>query len=72
LEFARSNGFAILTADADFHDLSVALGHPPKVVFLRGCNYATAVAEGLIRGQAIRIAEFLDDEERAVLILQPR
>ena len=69
-EFARSNGFSILTADADFHELAVTLGHPPKVVFLRGCNYATTVAEGLIRGQAIRIAEFLDDPERAVLILQ--
>ena len=32
---------------------------------------ATAMAERLIRGQAIRIAEFLDDPERAVLFLQP-
>jgi hypothetical protein len=28
------------------------------------------MAESLIRGQAIRIAEFLQDAERAVLILQ--
>ena len=58
-------------ADGDFYELAISLGHPPKVIFLMGCNYGTAVAERLIRGQAIRIAEFLDDPERAVLILQP-
>jgi predicted nuclease of predicted toxin-antitoxin system len=40
------------------------------VIWLRGCDYPTAVAEDLIRGQAIRIAEFLEDQERAVLILR--
>ena len=69
-EFARSNEFAILTADADFLDLAVSLGHPPKVILLKGCDYGNAVAEALIRGQVIRIAEFLNDSERAVLILR--
>jgi hypothetical protein len=40
------------------------------VIWLRGCDYPTAVAESLIRSQAIRIAEFLNDPERAVLILR--
>jgi predicted nuclease of predicted toxin-antitoxin system len=70
-QYAKDNGFAIITADGDFYELAISLGHPPKVIFLMGCNYGTAVAERLIRGQAIRIAEFLDDPERAVLILQP-
>jgi predicted nuclease of predicted toxin-antitoxin system len=71
-EFARSNGFAILTADADFQNLAVSLGHPPKIVLLKGCDYGNAAAEALIRSQAIRIADFLADEERAVLILQKK
>jgi predicted nuclease of predicted toxin-antitoxin system len=70
-EYAKSNGFSIVTADADFYELAVALGPPPKVIWLRGCDYPTAVAEELIRSQAIRIAEFLEDSERAVLILRP-
>ena len=69
-EFAKSNGFAIITADADFYELATALGNPPKVIWLRGCNYPTTVAEELIRGQVIRIVEFLRDPEQAVLILQ--
>jgi predicted nuclease of predicted toxin-antitoxin system len=70
-EFARANGYAIVTADADFYELATSSGPPPKVIWLRGCDYPTAVAEELIRSQAIRITEFLEDAERAVLVLQP-
>lgn len=69
--FARERGFAIVTADGDFYELAVNLGPPPKVVWLRGCDYPTAVAEQLLRAQAVRLAEFLNDEHRAVLILRP-
>jgi predicted nuclease of predicted toxin-antitoxin system len=71
-EYAKSNEFSIVTADADFYELATTLGPPPKVIWLRGCDYPTVVAEGLIRNQAIRIAEFLEDPERAVLILRPQ
>jgi predicted nuclease of predicted toxin-antitoxin system len=69
--YARINGFAIVTADGDFYDLAVSQGPPPKVIWLRGCDYPTAVAENLIRDQAIRVTEFLQDPDRAVLILKP-
>jgi predicted nuclease of predicted toxin-antitoxin system len=71
-EYAKIHGFAIVTADADFYELATTLGPPPKVIWLHGCDYPTAVAEGLIRGQAIRITEFLNDPERAVLVLRPQ
>jgi predicted nuclease of predicted toxin-antitoxin system len=70
--YAKANDFSIITADADFYELATTLGPPPKVIWLRGCDYPTAVAEELIRSQAIRIAEFLDEPERAVLVLQPQ
>lgn len=44
---------------------------PPKAIWLRACDYPTAVAERLIRWQAVRVAEFLKDPEQAVLILAP-
>lgn len=68
--YAKANGFSIVTADADFYELATTLGPPPKVIWLRGCDYPTAAAEVLIRSQAIRIAEFLGEPERAVLILK--
>lgn len=70
-EHAKANGFAIVTADADFYELATTFGPPPKVIWLRGCDYPTAVAERLIRGQAIRVAEFLEGGDAAVLILTP-
>lgn len=69
--YARAHDFAIVTADGDFYELAVSLGPPPKVVWLRGCDYPTAIAENLIRSQSLRIFEFLSDPERAILILKP-
>jgi predicted nuclease of predicted toxin-antitoxin system len=71
-QYAKSAGFSLVTADTDFYELATTLGPPPKVIWLRNCDYPTAVAEELIRSQAIRIVEFLDDQERAVLILRRR
>ena len=71
-EYAKTENFSIVTADADFYELATALGPPPKVIWLRGCDYPSAVAEKLIRGQAIRIAEFLREPHRAVFILRPQ
>jgi len=70
-EYAKAQEFAIVTADADFYELSTMFGPPPKVIWLRGCDYPTDVAEGLIRDQAIRIAEFLQNEDQGVLVLTP-
>ncbi len=34
-EYAAGNGLTIVSKDADFHQLSFARGHPPKVVWIR-------------------------------------
>ena len=34
-EYARANGFAIVSKDSDFHQRSLLYGHPPKLVWLR-------------------------------------
>ena len=70
--YARENGFVLLSADADFYQMALTLGPPPKVVWLKGCDYPTVVVEKLIRSEAIRIAEFEKDRGQAVLILTPR
>jgi predicted nuclease of predicted toxin-antitoxin system len=69
---ARANDFVIVSADADFYELAITLGPPPKVIWLRGCDYPTAVAEELIRGESIRIAAFCKEPETSVLVLKPR
>ena len=56
-ESAKAADYSIVTSDADFY----TFGPPPKVIWLRGCDCPTALAERLIRGQAIRVTEFLED-----------
>ncbi len=70
-EYAREQGFVIVTADADFYELATTLGHPPKVIWLRGCDYPTRAAEKILRNRYIRLKEFGDDAESAILILNP-
>jgi predicted nuclease of predicted toxin-antitoxin system len=64
-----AHGLTIVSADADFYEMVTANGPPPKLIWLRGCDYPTAAAERLIRNQSIRVAEFLQDPEQGVLIL---
>lgn len=65
-EYARANGFTIVTADADFLALASSRGAPPKVVRIENCNYRTSRLEELLRRHAIAIAE-LEHSTRAVL-----
>ena len=69
-DYARSGGLCLVSADADFFEIATSQGAPPKLIWLRDCNYQGAEAEDRIRGQAARISAFLEDPESAVLILR--
>ena len=68
-EFARAEGFTIVTKDTDFHHLALFRGPPPKVVWVRLGNCRTREVESLVRTRAQDIAEFDNDPESALLIL---
>lgn len=40
-QYAAAEGFAIVSKDSDFHQLSFLRGHPPKVVWIRRGNCST-------------------------------
>lgn len=48
-EYARREGFLIVTKDADFSDLCMMLGFPPKIIWIRRGNCQTADIEVLLR-----------------------
>ena len=48
-EYARREGFLLVTKDADFSDLSVLRGFPPKVIWIRQGNCSTTVIEEILR-----------------------
>jgi len=70
-EHAKAQGFAIVTADADFYQMALTLGPPPKVIWLRECDYPTRAAARLLRDHAISLIDFAQDKDRAVLVLKP-
>ena len=69
-EYAKAHGFTFLTKDKDFASLSITWGAPPKVILLQTGNCSTAKIERLIRGNAMRFADFESDTRRSLLILK--
>ena len=68
-EFARREGFIVVSADADFYELAATLGPPPKVVWLRRWTHPTRDAEFVLRRDAIRVTEFAAEAELGILVL---
>ncbi|MEI7843455.1 MAG: DUF5615 family PIN-like protein [Gallionellaceae bacterium] len=42
-QYAKSNGFVIVSRDSDFQERSMVAGHPPQVVWLKIPNRSKAV-----------------------------
>jgi predicted nuclease of predicted toxin-antitoxin system len=66
-EYAKANGFVLVSLDSDFAEMAALLGPPPKVIWLRCGNQPTAVLESLFRSQAAAIVSFELDERATCL-----
>jgi predicted nuclease of predicted toxin-antitoxin system len=71
-QYARENGFVIVSKDADFSQRSSLYGGPPKVVWLRIGNCTTARADFVLRNSAARLAAFEAGEESCLILAHPR
>ena len=66
-QYAKQNGFTVVTFDADFFDISVLRGFPPKIVWLRTGNLTTnEIAEHIILNYA-NIVSFIDNPDQSCL-----
>ena len=68
-EYARAGGFAILSKDADFRQLSFLYGSPPKVVWLRVGNRSTAEIEAIVRAHVGDFEAFDADAVSSMLVI---
>jgi len=66
---AAKDGFVIVTKDEDFHRLSVLLGPPPKVIWIRLGNCTTADIARLLRFRADDVVAFAEETEAVFLAL---
>jgi predicted nuclease of predicted toxin-antitoxin system len=68
-EFARSNGFTIVSKDSDFYKRSLLYGHPPKFIFLCLGNCSRADLVNLLNLHEREILA-LENSAESVLILE--
>ena len=57
-EYAKINGFTLISKDSDFYDKSVLYGHPPKVIWIRRGNCSNRQIQLLLRNKADAIMAF--------------
>ena len=67
--FARENDFIVVSKDADFSELSMIQGFPPKLLWLRIGNCRTRDIENLIRTNYEFIVQLVSDRDRGILSL---
>jgi predicted nuclease of predicted toxin-antitoxin system len=66
-DHAKAKGFTIVSQDVDFAEMAALLGAPPKVIWLRAGNQATAAISTLLRRHAELIVAFGNDDGAACL-----
>jgi predicted nuclease of predicted toxin-antitoxin system len=60
--YARANGYVLVSLDADFAEMAALNGAPPKVIWLRHGNRPTAFVAERLRSHFAIIRSFEQDE----------
>jgi predicted nuclease of predicted toxin-antitoxin system len=68
-DYAGANGLVLVTKDEDFHRLSVLLGAPPKVIWIRLGNCSTTDIARVLRSRHREILGFVEHPEATFLAL---
>jgi len=68
-EYAKTNGFVIVSKDSDFHQRSLLYGHPPKFIYLRIGNCSTSKIIQVLRDNLDTIIQFESSETESLLVL---
>ena len=66
---AKDNDFSSVSKDADFSELSLLQGHPPKLIWLRIGNCTTPQIEKLLRANYQAIEQMAQDDTLGILSL---
>lgn len=61
-EYAKKDNFTIVTFDADFYEINILKGQPPKIIWLRTGNTSTNNLIKLLEDNYELICEFVLNE----------
>ena len=68
-QYAKRNGFAVVTFDSDFIDLNAMYGTPPKIIYLNTGNLTTKNISELLLNNILRVNHYLDSNSDDILEL---
>jgi len=71
-QYAKGNGYSIVSKDSDFQERSVLRGSPPKIIWLRVANCSSTEIERLLRSAVATATRFIEEDQESCLILGPR
>ena len=66
-QYAKDNGYAVITRDNDFNDLISIRGFPPKIIWLRTGNCSRKYTADLLIRSKQAIENLLKSEESGLL-----
>lgn len=69
-EYARKEGYTIVSKDSDFHQRSFVLGYPPKVIWIQKGNCTTDEIYDILEKYVDEIESFINDRESSFLVLE--
>ena len=65
--YAKEQGFTIVTFDADFFDINLLYGFPPKIIWLRIGNTHTDNLIELLKEKKTEIIDFISSNDTGCL-----
>jgi predicted nuclease of predicted toxin-antitoxin system len=68
--YAKAEGFAIVTKDSDFVEMSAVRGMPPKIIWLNLGNVSNTVVRNKLMEHLPTILSFLDSNEDGVFEIE--
>ena len=68
--FAKEQGYVIITKDTDFINRSLLHGHPPKIIQLMIGNCSTDFIKDKLLKEKDIINKFLNSKEESLLIIE--
>jgi predicted nuclease of predicted toxin-antitoxin system len=66
-EFAKKEGFTIVTKDNDFNNMVSFFGFPPKVIWIRRGNCSTKEIKALLDSNMEKVLSFISDTTNGIL-----
>ena len=71
-QYAKDNGFVIVSRDSDFQERALVAGHPPQVIWLKIPNHSKTVVLNILLEHRAEIEQALMQDNLACVELSHR